>query len=118
MHRKLLATLLAIGVGTMAQADGRISDRAEFMALVKGKSLRLPLYGVNLKVSEAGKITGKGFGKSVSGDWRWTGGYFCRSLIVGSKDQGDNCQLVEKEGNRLRFTSDKGAGQTALFRLD
>lgn len=111
-------TALCLSFSGAAIAETKVNDKAEFMRLVKGKDLRLPLYGVTLKVKENGQISGKGFGKPVKGEWQWKGGYFCRSLFLGKKNLGDNCQLVETVGAKLRFTSDQGAGRSADFRVE
>jgi hypothetical protein len=37
-------------------------------------------------------------------------GYFCRDLFFGEDDLGFNCQLVQVNGETLRFTSDQGQG--------
>ena len=92
-----------------------VSERSEFVRLVQGKVLTLPL--VKLQVSRDGAITGRGARWDVSGRWTWKDGYFCRDLSWGGDDLGYNCQAVEAQGNRIRFTSDKGAGDSAVFRL-
>lgn len=93
----------------------KVSDKAEFMQLVSGKSLVRPF--VDLKVSADGSIAGKGAAWAVTGNWTWKQGFFCRSLFWGGDDLGYNCQEVTLENGRLRFTSDRGAGKSADFRL-
>ena len=68
-------------------------------------------------VTENGKITGRAFGQKVTGDWNWRDGYFCRDLFVGGDELGANCQMVQVQGNTVRFTSDRGTGQFADLRL-
>lgn len=100
-----------------AQADTfqRIDGRDSFMTLIQDRSLtRL---GIRLKVQDDGTITGRAFGRKVTGDWTWTGGYFCRDLYVGGDELGPNCQMVQVQGNTVRFTSDKGTGIYADLRL-
>ena len=85
------------------------------MSLVKDRALtRL---GIKLNVSPDGKISGRAFGQKVTGDWKWQGGYFCRDLYVGGDELGANCQLVQVNGNTVRFTSDRGQGIYADLRL-
>ncbi len=96
----------------------RIADRDTFVGLVKDRSLQIALFRINLKVYETGQIAGRAWGRDVRGDWKWSDdGYFCRNLYWGSEEVGPNCQLVELNGNSLRFTSDRGAGQSADLRL-
>jgi len=109
-----IAALMALAAP--ASADfAKVNDRDTFLELVGGKRLVRPL--VDVTVSPNGKIVGKGAAWAVSGDWTWKQGYFCRSLFWGGDDLGYNCQKVEVNDARVRFTSDKGAGQSADFRL-
>ena len=59
---------------------------------------------------ENGEITGRAFGRPVTGDWAWQNGYFCRNLSFGTEPLEYNCQLVEEREGTLRFTADEGAG--------
>lgn len=93
----------------------KVSDRNAFLKLVQGKELSRPL--VRLRVTVDGRITGKGAGWDVSGKWVWQDGYFCRDLNWGGDALGYNCQEVAAKGNRIRFTSDKGQGDSADFQL-
>jgi len=92
-----------------------ITDRTQFVSLVSGKTLTRPL--VRLEVSPAGQISGMGAVWSVTGNWSWQGSYFCRDIVWGGEPMGYNCQEVRVNGNRMRFTSDKGAGDYAEFNL-
>ncbi len=47
----------------------------------------------------------------------WIGRFFCRTLLWGARELKYNCQQVTFDGNRLRFISDKGKGQSASFAL-
>ena len=60
---------------------------------------------------------GRAFGAPVTGAWTWQGGYFCRDLFWNGDDLGYNCQLVEENGDTLRFTSDQGSGMSADLNL-
>lgn len=117
MRGTLAATLAVLGLtATAALADlAKVQDRSQFVELVAGKTLTLPL--VKLKVSSDGKIAGKGASWDVSGNWTWKDGFFCRDLFWGGDPLGYNCQEVRFENGRIRFTSDRGAGDSATFRL-
>ena len=93
----------------------KISDKAEFLKLVQGKTLTRPL--VKLEVSSAGSITGKGASWDVNGKWTWDNGYFCRNINWGGTELGYNCQEVGLSNGKMRFTSDQGRGQSAEFKL-
>jgi hypothetical protein len=107
---------LLMSLATAAAADlEAVQDREAFAKLVSGKTLTRPL--VKLSVAPDGAIKGKGATWPVTGNWRWEGGYFCRTLVWGGDDLGYNCQAVASDGTRIRFTSDKGRGDSAEFRL-
>lgn len=108
----LSATLAA---GPAAADFERVSERSAFLQLVEGKTLRRTL--ISLQVTADGQITGSGAGWDVTGAWTWEDGYFCRDLFWGGDDLGYNCQEVRADGNQVRFTSDRGEGEFADFRL-
>ena len=116
--RKLVCVLVAlIGATPVAASDfQRVQDRQNFVSLINDRDLtRL---GIRLTVSHDGRISGRAFGRRVSGDWTWNRGYFCRDLMVnGAVLDADNCQLVQVKGDTLRFTSDMGLGASADLRL-
>lgn len=96
-----------------------VQDRAAFVDLVSGRNLKIALYGLALQVHPDGRITGAALGQAVSGQWDWRDGFFCREMTWGRRAIPANCQLVElREGREMRFTTDRGAGQSAVFRLD
>jgi len=116
MRLPLLFVLLSIA-STAAVADlAKVKDGAAFMQLVEGKTLTRPL--VKLVVETNGEISGVGVRWDVSGNWSWRDGYFCRDLFWGGDELGYNCQEVRADGKRIRFTSDKGQGRSAVFRLE
>jgi hypothetical protein len=95
-----------------------IKDQATFVSLVQGKELRNFFYGVRLNVMENGHIAGAAVGWDIKGTWTWQDGFFCREMSWGGDPIPYNCQLVEARGNdRVRFTIDQGAGNSASFRL-
>lgn len=119
MIKRAFLGLLMVFAGSAAAADYRpVSDRSEFLALLDGKRLSNRLYGVNLKVSPSGTLAGKGAAWDITGTWSWIDGYFCREMNWGGDPIPYNCQLVEvRNGNEMRFTVDRGAGQAASFKL-
>lgn len=95
-----------------------VREKEEFLSLVDGKELRIGLYNLKLQVRPDGGITGSALGWGISGTWSWRDGYFCRDMDWSGYAIEYNCQLVEKRGNGvLRFTSNRGTGMTASFRL-
>ena len=115
MRVPLLLTLcVALAAPVMAAAE-RVGSKSEFVSLIEGKRLTRPL--VNLQVTPDGAISGTGAAWDVTGNWTWQDGFFCRDLEWGGDPLGYNCQLVTAQGNTITFTSDRGAGRSAGFRL-
>lgn len=110
-----LAALLAAPVPALAEGFSPVREKSEFIGLINGKALTR--FGISLNVSPKGAIKGSAFGKTVTGNWNWNNGLFCRDMVFGSTDLPANCQLVERKGNDLRFTSDAGKGDSAVLRL-
>jgi hypothetical protein len=94
----------------------KVDSQKDFVRLVAGKTLTRPF--VNLEVAKNGIITGKGAAWAISGDWSWQDGYFCRDLFWGGDALGYNCQEIKVEADRVRFTSDRGAGDSAEFKIN
>ena len=113
-HTLRLAAILTALLSGPALAE-RITSRDAFLSLVDQR--RLTTIGVTLVVTPDGRIGGSAFGSDVRGDWTWDSGWFCRTLAWGSRSWPRNCQLVERTGDALRFTSDKGTGDTATLRI-
>ncbi|WP_195821181.1 dihydrodipicolinate reductase [Roseobacter sp. MH60115] len=111
-----LVTGVAVLTATSVAAEfTKVDSQQEFLSLISGKELRRPF--VKLEVSPQGDISGIGAAWTVTGNWTWREGYFCRDLFWGGDPLGYNCQAVEAHDNRIRFTSDKGRGDSAEFRL-
>lgn len=117
MRLALAAIIALLALPALADQPRPITDRGEFLSLVQGRDLtRL---GISLNVTGDGRITGSAMGRAVSGTWDWDKGYFCRVLKWGGKViDAYNCQAVQLEGAALRFTSDKGQGDSARLRLN
>ena len=113
---KALITALLIAAPAAASAQV-VTDRDAFVALVEGRSLTQRLLGVDLRVSSDGQITGGAMGGAVTGSWVWQDRFFCREMAWGSRLFDLNCQAVVLDGDLLRFTADKGAGDSAALRI-
>lgn len=113
----ILVSAIAVAVlaGPVRAEFVTITDETQFRAAVTGKVLTRPL--IRLEVLPQGEIRGTGGPRDVSGRWAWRDGFFCRDLVWGQRDIGYNCQEVAIKAGKIRFTSDRGAGQSADFRL-
>lgn len=115
-----LRTAALIVAGCMAAAPAaaefaKVNDESQFRTLITGKKLTRPL--IELEVTPTGDIKGRGARWEVTGSWVWQDGYFCRDLFWGGDSLGYNCQEVAVTDGRIRFTSDRGNGSSADFRL-
>jgi hypothetical protein len=84
------------------------SRRGTPSCLVQGRELRR--FGIRLTVTPGRTITGTRLRHAGHGAWDWNNGYFCRDLFYGEENLGFNCQLVQVNGETLRFTTDQGQG--------
>ncbi len=107
--------ILLCMAGQVSASDTVITNRSDFENLVIEKKLKRFL--ISLSVTSDGKIKGSAAGRNVTGDWNWIDGFFCRTLLWGKRELKYNCQQVNFDGKRLRFTSDRGKGQSASFAL-
>jgi hypothetical protein len=110
-----LAAAFCLLLPLPALAFDRVADRSAFVALVQGRTLTT--MGVALRVLPEGRIEGRAFGADVQGRWQWRDGFFCRELFAAGRAYPLNCQTVAVQGERLRFTADKGTGDRAELKL-
>jgi len=115
MRFPLAAFILAFSASSAMADFDVVNNKSAFMELVRGKKLTRPL--VELQVTTDGRIEGTGARWDVTGNWTWRDGYFCRDLFWGGDALGYNCQEVRANGSRMRFTSDRGNGRSAVFKL-
>ncbi|WP_426033800.1 dihydrodipicolinate reductase [Cypionkella sp. TWP1-2-1b2] len=113
-----LAAFLLLTAPAFAETYQPITDRTAFVDIIAKHELRIGLYNLSLTITPKGQITGSALGWQITGDWTWKDGYFCRKLDWSGTPIPYNCQLVEAKGTeKLRFTTDKGAGDSAAFDL-
>lgn len=122
MPNRLTALLAASTASVMIAAQPapassfqQITSASEFEQVVIGH--QLSRFGIRLQVTEDGEINGRAFGYSVTGDWQWRDGFFCRIMDWGGTEIPYNCQMVLRSDNSVRFVSDQGTGDSADFRL-
>jgi hypothetical protein len=117
---RLIACVLILSFPATAVANGYepVRDKGEFLTRVKDRVLRIGLYNLSINVLPDGRIEGSALGWKITGSWDWKDGYFCREMDWSGYPVKYNCQLVEALGDeRMRFTVDQGAGDSAVFRL-
>ena len=120
MTRLLPALLLSLvpALPALAETYVPVAGKEEFLSLVNGRELSHALWQIRLDVRPDGSIEGSALGWAVTGTWDWQDGYFCREMDWSGTIIPYNCQLVEVKGDGVvRFTVDKGEGDSAAFRL-
>ncbi|MFN3605901.1 MAG: dihydrodipicolinate reductase [Cypionkella sp.] len=95
----------------------KLQDKDDLLAALNGRALTMGLFNLSLVLGEDGSITGSAMGWGVTGAWRWQDDLFCREIDWSGMPIAANCQLVEAAGDKMRFTSDAGQGQSAVFTL-
>ena len=116
MWKSYTIVLALLALPSLAAADyTKINEKSAFLDLVIGKTLTRPF--VKLEISAAGEISGRGAKWDINGKWTWEDGYFCRNLVWGGDELGYNCQEVGMSNGKIRFTSEKGEGDSAGFSL-
>jgi len=113
----LLLLLLAAGTPAAARAESltRITDRATFLADVAEHELSL--LAVRIRATRDGLISGRAFGKPVSGRWYWSGMDFCSTLVHGGQTVSQGCQPVYRSPRRVHFASSPDIAREAFFTL-
>lgn len=100
----------------VASGERRITTEEEFRRVVVDRKHNASWgYTINRK---DGSIRGFYKGKFVSGAWSWEGEYYCRDVMIDTRDLGHDCQVVTVSGNKIVYTRKKGSGKTATFELE
>jgi hypothetical protein len=120
MFLRLALSVVVFLTALPAQASdfSAIRDKAAFLSLVEGRDLQIGVYNLTLNLLADGEIRGSALGWDITGSWDWKDGYFCRQMDWSGMEIPYNCQLVEtRDGEVIRFTVDKGTGDSASFKL-
>lgn len=107
-----LAVLVAALATPAAAEFKRIATEKQMRDLVVGKKLATS-NGYSVANAD-GTMTGEFGGKKFSGAWKWSGKFFCRNGVLGGKEIGSDCQVWEIDGNQLRYTRQKGKGDSVI----
>lgn len=96
-------------------AMNRVEDPQTFADVVVGRNLSR--FGIRLTVLPDGRIEGRAMGWSVTGDWDWAEGFFCRTMDWSGTEIPYNCMVVLADDRSVRFIADRGQGDFADFRI-
>jgi len=90
----------------------RVETEEMFRQAVADKTLTSE--GMRFVIHSDGRITGRIGSSVLTGRWHWRDGYFCRTAELDGEDLGLDCEIIEMLGNRMRYTRDKGNGETSV----
>lgn len=114
------ARLIPIAVGATLCAGPSLAEfkqimtEAEFRQHIVGKKITFS-NGTWWTATPGGKLKGEFARGEMRGTWKWSGHYFCRSGTIGGKDIGNDCQIWEVDGKKIRYTRGWGKGKTIVF---
>ena len=108
--------LAALSLPALADSFKRIKSEDDFRAMVVGRTITFDGGSsiINADGSTTGKLNDRG---DYYGAWQWSGGYYCRNLVIEGSETGTNCLKMEISGDTLRFTRDRGKGRVAIGTL-
>ena len=90
----------------------RIETEAAFRAAFAGRAFAAD--GVAFLIHEDGRITGAVDGRPLNGRWWWEGAFLCRTARIDVEDLGTERELIERDGDRVRYTHDEGRGDAQI----
>lgn len=70
--------------------------------------------GMEFTIHSDGRISGRIGTSRLTGAWYWRDRYFCRTAELDGEDLGLDCEIIEILGNQMRYTRDKGNGDTSI----
>lgn len=70
--------------------------------------------GMNFTIHSDGRISGRIGDSLLTGAWHWRERYFCRTAQLDGEDLDLDCEIIEVRGNQMRYTRDKGNGDTTI----
>ncbi|MCK0097739.1 dihydrodipicolinate reductase [Yoonia sp. F2084L] len=93
----------------------RINNVGMFCEQITGKHLTSG--GLEFVIYPDGRISGTADGQKFSGSWVWRDGFFCRKAELEGKDLGVDCEVIEISNDQMRYTRDKGMGDSAVVEI-
>ncbi|MCY4549333.1 MAG: hypothetical protein OXC28_13290 [Defluviicoccus sp.] len=105
----LIGLSASLPIQQASAADGRITTEQEFRAKAAGKKLVSESGWVD--VGKDGSLMGEFGGRELTGKWYWEDQYYCRSVQLGGRDLGHDCQVVRVTEDGMVFHRGKGEGK-------
>ncbi len=116
-RRFLLAACVAALGASPAFADfKRIKTESQLQPLI-GKKFH-DEHGNWFRWNANGSMSGHlENGKTFAGAWKWHKGFVCRNARIGGSELGTDCQKIEFDGKRMRYTRNRGRGESSIMIL-
>lgn len=70
--------------------------------------------GARFTIHTDGRLTGEIGDSALMGTWYWREGLFCRTATLDGQDLGLDCEVIEKQPGRMRYTRDGGCGASTI----
>lgn len=111
----IICLALFLPVAALSADEKRITTEKEFRDQVVDR-LHSSKSGT-VTVTSDNKLTGTLGGKKVTGLWNWTGDTYCRTVQVGDRNFGFDCQVVLISGDRVIYVRNNGTGKRSIWTL-
>jgi hypothetical protein len=112
----LVAGAVIVG-GPLAAEFSRVKSEEQFRTNLVGKKYH-DKYGNWFRWNADGTMSGKlKSKKKFSGAWVWSKKFVCRNVRIAGEELGTDCQIIEVDGNSVRFTRKKGKGDSGVLTM-
>ena len=110
------AALSFLSFPSSSADETRIATEEEYRKLVVGK--RISGNWGWTKIHEDARLTGVVNGEKLTGAWIWVDRFYCRTIQIGARNLGRDCQLVTISGDKVSYHRDRGNGRKVTYRLE
>ncbi|PRY22206.1 hypothetical protein CLV78_107130 [Aliiruegeria haliotis] len=93
----------------------RIKTRNAFVEAIGDKCLKGD--GMEFILHSDGRISGMVEGRCLTGKWVWRDTCFCREARLNNDDLSTDCEIIEICGNRMRYTRNRGRGESSIVSI-
>lgn len=115
-HTAIFAVLLTLSAPAVAIETGRrLTTEKEFRGLVVDRKLTADR--TILSYTGDGRMEGTSGGEQIEGMWRWAGSTLCRTVTVGTRNLGLDCQAVFVVGDLVVIVRNEGLGTAFALRI-
>ena len=109
-------SLSSLAFSSVGAEERRITTEEEYRKLVVGKRIVADWGWV--RVHGDARITGLVNDKKLTGVWIWVDRFYCRTVQIGARNLGRDCQIVMIAGDKISFIRDQGNGRKVTYQLE